>query len=73
MRKPWRRGPLAGVLASVLMTSWALPGCTRSGSQVAAEVVADTQLQQILQHVPADTPATKNSNITFFNMCYVCK
>lgn len=56
MRKLWRRGPLAGVLASVLMTSWALPGCTRSGSQVAAEVVADTQLQQILQHVPADTP-----------------
>lgn len=56
MRKPWRRGPLAGVLASVLMASMALPGCTRSGSQVAAEVVADPQLQQILQHVPADTP-----------------
>lgn len=62
MRKPWRRGPLAGVLASVLITSLALPAalalpaCTRSGSQVAAEVVADPQLQQILQHVPADTP-----------------
>lgn len=56
MRKPWRRGPLAGVLASVLMASLALPGCTRSGSQVAAEVVADPQLQAILQHVPADTP-----------------
>lgn len=56
MRKAWRRGPLAGVLAGVLMASLALPGCTRSGSQVAAEVVADPQLQAILQHVPADTP-----------------
>lgn len=56
MRKPWRRGPLAGVLASVLMASMAIPGCTRSGSQTAAEVVADPQLQKILEHVPADTP-----------------
>jgi hypothetical protein len=38
------------------MASLALPGCTRSGSQIAAEVVADPQLQSILQHVPADTP-----------------
>lgn len=56
MRRPWRRGPLAGLVAAVLMTSPALPACTRSGSQVAADVVADPQLQQLLRHVPADTP-----------------
>lgn len=62
MRRSWRRGPLAGVMISVLLASlalpaaMALPGCTRSSPQVAAEVVADPQLQKILQHVPADTP-----------------
>jgi len=39
-----------------MVGSLAVGACTRSGTQDAAQVVADPALQQLLQHVPADTP-----------------
>src|SRR6188474_2402334 len=56
MRSYWRRASLTGLLAVVLTGAASLGACTRSGPQAAAEVVADPQLQAILQHIPADTP-----------------
>ncbi|HEY0132463.1 MAG TPA: hypothetical protein VGB85_00250, partial [Nannocystis sp.] len=50
------RASLPGVLAGFMVGSLALGGCTRSGTQEAAQVVADPALQGLLQHVPADTP-----------------
>lgn len=56
MRRARWRSSLSGVLAAFLVAATAVGGCTRSGTQDAAAVVADPALQQILQHVPADTP-----------------
>lgn len=56
MRRTWWRSSLPGVMAAVLFGATAIGACTRSGSQDAAQVVADPALQQILQHIPADTP-----------------
>ena len=56
MRRRWLRASLPGVLAGFMVGSLAVGACTRSGSQDAAQVVADPALQQLLQHVPADTP-----------------
>jgi hypothetical protein len=44
------------VLSGFLVGATALGACTPSGSRDAAAVVADPAMQQLLQHIPADTP-----------------
>ena len=56
MRRAWWRTSLPRVLAGFLVGATAFAACTPSGPRDAAQVVADPALQQILQHVPADTP-----------------
>ena len=56
MRRQWLRSSLPRVLAGFLIGALAIGGCTRSGPQDAAQVLADPALQRLLQHIPADTP-----------------
>ena len=56
MHRRWLRASLPGVLAGFMVGSLGSGGCTPSGTQEAAQAVADPALQQLLQHVPADTP-----------------
>lgn len=56
MRKRWLRASLPGVLAGFMVGSLALGGCTRTGTQDAAQAVADPVMHRLLQHVPVDTP-----------------
>ena len=56
MRGAWWRSSLSGVLAGFMVGAVAVGACTPSGPRDAAQVVADPGLQQILQHIPADTP-----------------
>ena len=56
MRKQWLRASLHGVFAGFMVGALALGGCTRAGPQEAARAVAEPAMQQLLRHVPADTP-----------------
>jgi len=56
MRRAWWRSSLPGVLAGFMVGAAAVVACTPSGSRDAAQVVADPAMQQLLQHIPADTP-----------------
>ena len=56
MRRAWWRTSLPRVMAGFLVGAAAIGACTRSGTQDAAQVVADPAMQQILQHIPVDTP-----------------
>ncbi|MBA3548189.1 MAG: hypothetical protein H0T76_17035 [Nannocystis sp.] len=56
MRRAWWRSSIPGVLAGFLVGAAAVGACTPSGPRDAAQVVADPALQQILQHIPIDTP-----------------
>ena len=56
MRRAWLRSSLTGVMAGFLVAASVVGGCTRSDTRDAAQAVADPALQQVLQHIPADTP-----------------
>jgi hypothetical protein len=56
----WRTTSLSRVMprviAGFLVGATAVAACTPSAPRDAAQVVADPAMQQILQHIPADTP-----------------
>lgn len=56
MRRAWWRSSLPCMLAGILVGAATVGACTSSSPRDAAQVVADPALQQILQHIPIDTP-----------------
>jgi len=61
MRRAWWRTTslsrvMPRVIAGFLVGATAVGACTTSGPRDAAQVVADPGMQQLLQHIPADTP-----------------